>query len=370
MTDNQTKPEALPTTAVNASPSVLSDLLESDDLLANEILSLIGGLEHYTNHRHHTSKNFSLSLEDANEPGLLSKIIDGIIRFLVRMAKDIENGTVGISLTLGRLLDRAETINTSSRSVRRTNKSTKFDITTRIQNLSVNYRVVNDPQRLLMYLKSVDQIVRKFYQYQNDSLVNVIPGLTTIRPSDVDSVERMVSLLEPVSPVSFAKTSGFSDRGFRKDGPHLLGNQQLIVIDKNVSSEGIERLVGQEFVLQPSDDEPKGPPAKITFDSFARTTEQSILRQVIATLTDLNAKISVLSRNRRTSRVESLVSYLERLRREVDNQVYQGDSLDRANKIIQLVETYNNWLVNPYLGLLALTCRNMSAILNVCDANN
>jgi hypothetical protein len=359
-----------PTEGVQANPKVLSDLLEADDLLAAEILTLIGSVEHYRNDRHRSTKQFTLGLEAEEEHGMFMRLLDSLITFLIRMVKDVTDGSMGLSINLAKIINRAEQINTTSRANRRTNKDGKFKIETRVSNLSINYKTINDPQRILMYLKSEDQIVRKYFRYQDEELLKIVPAIMSLRPTDDRAVEVLASLLSNVSPLGFAKVNGFSDRGSRLVGPHMLGNQQLIVLDKNPTGEFHEQLIGQEFLLQPSDAEPKIPPAYIEFDVFAKTIEQSILRQVIATATDLSSKTGVISRARRASRIGELVKYLERIRKDVASGAYQGADLQAATNFILLLEAFDNWLVNPYLSLLSLMVRNMSAVLNVCEANN
>jgi hypothetical protein len=359
-----------PTEGVQANPKVLSDLLEADDLLAAEILTLIGSVEHYRNDRQRSTKQFALGLEAGEDQNLFMRLLDTLIRFLSRMIEDVANGTAGISLNLVKIINRAEQINTESRANHRVNKEGKFKIDTRLQNLSINFRIINDPQRLMMYLKSVDQMVRKYYRWQDDELLKLIPAIMTIRPTEPNALDTLVNLLSNVSPVGFAKVNGFNDQGSRFMGPHMLGNQQLIVLNKNPEGEQFEQLIGQEFLLQPSDAEPKSPPEYVEFDVFARSIEQSILRQVIATATDLSTRIGVMARGRRSTRVGDLIKYLDAIRKDVANGVYEGADLQAATNYILLLEAFNNWLVNPYLSLLALMTRNMSAILNVCDANN
>lgn len=347
----------------------MTDTLEQDETIYHKLSKLIAGLEYYDNPKHVTPRGLSLSLE-ADDSGFLSRLIDALIKFLIRMIDDLTEGSTAISLNLNRIVTRAENINTASRATRRVNKDGKFKIETRLPNLCVNFKVINDPQRILMYLKSVDVIVRKYFRYQEDDLLRVIPIITRLNPAGEGDLDQLIAILNNVSPFAFANSAGFSDDGPRMTGPHLLGNQQLIVISKTPNGDPVERLTGQEFVLQPSDTEPKAPPEFIEFDVFARTIEQSILRQVIVTASELATRIGMLARMRRNNRVKEIVSFLEVIRNDVNAGKYEGESLQTATAFIQLLEAFDNWLVNPYLNLLALSCRNMSAILNVCEANN
>lgn len=344
----------------------MSDVLE--DIPFQPTL-LSSGIEQYHNPRHVTQRGLSLGLEK-DDTGLLSRLINALIKFLIRMMDDLTEGTTAVSLNLNRIITRAENINTASRASSRVNREPVFKINTRIANLCVNFKPINDPQRILMYLKTVDQIVRNYFKYQDEQLLSVIPVITQLNPASPTDLDQLLSILGNVSPVAFARGAGFSDETNRMVGPHLLGNQQLLVLNKNYDGDQVEQLTGQEFVLQSSDHEVKAPPLFIQYDVFARTIEQSILRQIIATSRDLAARIGMLARHRRSTRVKAIVTYLEVIRKNVEQNRYEGEALVNATAFITLIEAYDNWLVNPYLNLLALSCRNMSAVLNVCEANN
>lgn len=330
---------------------------------------LSDGIERYNNPRHSILKTFSLGLE-AHDENYLSRLLDALIKFLVRMMEDIKDGSLAINVNLHRIITRAELIDTSSRTTSRANSNPTFTVTTRIQNLCINNRPINDPQRLMMYLKSVDQIIRNYFKYQEEELLKVIPLITQLSPRRPGDLDRLIALMKNVSPIKFAEGAGFSKDGHRMVGPHLLGNQQLLVISKAPDSNQIENLIGQEFVLQPSDLTPKAVPNEIVFNVFAGTTERSIIHQVLVTSRDLVNRIGLMARTRRSNRIKDIISQLELIRNDVVKGNYDGDDLTSATSFIQLLETFNNWLVNPYLNLLSLSCRNMSAILNVCEANN
>lgn len=359
----------VPLVAANAQADVISELMELDPELARKIVQEVAGLEYYHNPRHATPKTFSLGLE-AEDHSVLMRILESLIKFIGRMIEDVTTGTTAISLNLHKIQTRAEEISTASRAARRTNKGNKIKIETRIQNLCINFKPIKDPQSLLMYLKSVDATIRKYFKYQDEELLKVIPTVTQLNATNPLHLDTLVNVLKNVSPSAFAMGAGFAHQGSRYAGPHLLGNQQLMVITKYPQGDAVERLAGEEFILQPSDMEPKPLPEFLEFDLFPPTTEQSILRQIIATTHDLGHRIGVMARMRRNRRVTDLSNYLERIRNEIAAGQLTSEQLQTAGAFIQLLEAFDNWLVNPYLNLLALSCRNMSAVLNVCEANN
>lgn len=344
----------------------MSDIL---DEIPFQPTILSSGIEQYLNPRHTTHRGLSLGMEQ-HDSSFLSRLIDGLIKFLVRMMDDLTDGSTAISLNLNRVITRAENINTVSRTTHRNNKGSSFKIETRLANLSVNFKPVNDPQRLLMYLKTSDVIIRNYFKYQEEELLKVIPSITRMNPGSSTDLDQLVAILNNVSPFAFASSAGFNADNNRMIGPHILGNQQLLVLSKTPDGDPIEQLTGQEFLLQSSDHEVKAPPPFIEYDVFARSIEQSILRQIISTAHDLASRIGMLARLRRSNRVKEVVTYLDLIRKDINQDKYQGEALENAIAFIKLIEAFNNWLVNPYLNLLALSCRNMSAVLNVCEANN
>lgn len=344
----------------------MSDIL---DEIPFQPTLLSSGIEQYHNPRHVTQRGFSLSMEQ-HDSSFLSRLIDGLIKFLVRMMDDLTDGSTAISLNLNRVITRAENINTASRATGRKTRDTTFKVETRLANLSINFKPINDPQRLLMYLKSSDVLIRNYFKYQEEQLLKVIPNITRLNPGSSGDLDQLVAILNNVSPFAFARSAGFSVDTNRMVGPHILGNQQLMVLSKTPDGDQVEQLTGQEFLLQSSDHEVKTPPPFLEFDVFARTIEQSILREIITTAHDLAARIGMFARLRRSNRVKEVISYLDIIRKDVNFGKYEGETLQTATAFITLIEAFNNWLVNPYLNLLALSCRNMSAILNVCEANN
>lgn len=360
-----------PTTAVNASPDVMSALMELSPEIADEILAMVHGIEHYKNIRSIVApRQFSLSLESEDQANLLSRLVDALIRFLTRLMTDIANGTATMSFALGKVGNRAELINTESRAMRRTNRKDTFTIDTRIHNLCLNYRPVSDPQQLLMIIRNNDNVIKQYFRYQNIDLPDTIPRIIRIDPITETAVIDLIQILTPVSPIARATQMQFTGDESALVSPQLLGNQRLHAMSKNPHASAVEQLAGQEWLLMPSSDNPRPLPVSITYNTFASTIEQSILRAVISTTHDLEANFGIVSRNRRASRVGDLTRYLERIRNNVITRKLDGESLVRAKQIIQLLEAYCSWMVNPYLNMMGLYVRNSNAVLNVCAANN
>lgn len=358
------------TTAVNASPDVMSRLMELSPEIADEILELVHGIEHYKNIRRYKPRQLNLGMEVENQENLLERMIDAIIRFLTRFIKDVMDGTATLSFALGKLHNRAELINTESRSRRRSNRTDEFQILTRIHNLCINYRPISDPQNLLMLMKANNVVSKNYFKYQNVDLPNIIPSLITIDPTAETSVIAMIELLSPVSPMNKAKAFGFTGDDSSKASVHLFGNQGLHALCKNPVGDAVDQLAGQEWLLLPASDNPKPAPASITYKVFASTIEQSILREVIATTADIESNFGIVSRNRRSLRIDDLTRYLEKLRNNIIARNYDAQATERAKQLVRLLEAYCTWLINPYLNMMHLYLRNTTAVLNVCEANN
>jgi len=362
--------EPCPTTSVNGSPEVMGELLELDPIIADEIMYLVAGVEQYKNLRIPKQKLFELSLESQETGSQISHLIDFLIRFIKRVLRDVNEGGFALGFSLGKLVNRAETINTTLRTKRRLNRTTTFTLTTRVANLCVNYKPINDPQQLLMFLKSTDYTFRNYFKYQNVELPSIIPFLATLIPEDPESVFKLTELLGPVSPMNKGLALGLNSTQTGFASPNFLGNQRLHIIDKSPNGDAVEKLVGQEFLILPSSDNPRPIPDSITYTVFASTIEQSLLRQIITTGNDLENNFGLVSRNRRASRLDDLAKYLENTRNRITRGQFDAETQERANQIVRLLETYSTWLANPYLNMMALYIRNMTAILNVCEANN
>ncbi len=362
--------ELAPTTAVNAAPDVMSTLMELSPEISDEILELVHGIEHYKNIRINKQKLFSLSLESEDQSSLVSRILDALIRFITRFIKDVYEGTATLSFSLGKIHNRAELINTTSRTTRKTNRSDSFIINTRVHNLCINYKPISDPQQLLMQLKSNDLVCRNYFRYQNVHLPEVIPKLLRIDPRSETSVLDLVSILNPISPISVAEAFNFSGDNTSRVSVQLFGNQRLHALSKNPVGDLVERLVGQEWLLLPASDNPRPIPESVKYSVFAASIEQSILREIINTTADLEANFGIVSRNRRATRVDDLTRYLEKLRNGISSGQYTEEVLERTNQIVRLLEAYCTWLVNPYLNMMSLFIRNATAVLNVCESNN
>lgn len=327
-------------------------------------------IKEHGNIRLPSTRGFELGLEAEDPSNFLSKLIDSLIRFLKRFAADLFDGSAGMSMTLGRIHHRAEQINTESRARGRTNRGETFNIETRIKNLCINYKAISDPQQLLLLTKSTDPLFKAYFRYQNHELPAVIPSLVTVDPRDPESVIKVVELLSPISPIAKAAAMGMQGDNAGRSSVPLLGNQRLHATSKHSVGDAVEQLSGQEWLLTAVNDNPKPLPRSIEFSVFASTIEQSMLRQVIATVSDIEANFSIMSRNRRGIRIDDLLRYLERIRNAINTGQYDAESMTRANQIVNMLNAYNHWLVSPYLDLMSLYIGNSTALLNVCDANN
>lgn len=359
-----------PTTAVNAAPDVMSALMELSPEISDEILELVHGIEHYKNIRLYKSRQFQLGIESEEQTSVISRLIDALISFLTRFMNDVFEGTASLSFALGKVVNRAELISTESRTTRRTNRKDEFKVDTRIQNLCVNYRPINDPQQLLMIMRSNDQLIKSYFRYQNVELPETITQLVRIDPASETAVIEMVEVLTKVSPMVKAASFQLTGDSASLGSIQLLGNQRLHAMSKNSTGAVVEQLAGQEWLLLPSSDQPRPLPQHITYQTFASTIEQSLLRQVISTSTDLESNFGIVSRNRRASRVADLKRYLERLRNGIVTKRYDDEASERATQLIRMLEAYSAWMVNPYLNMMGLYIRNANAVLNVCAANN
>lgn len=338
--------------------------------IAKTIMEVVQGVEQYKNIRLYKPRQLQITLESEGQASLLSRLIDALISFLNRFIKDVQDGTATLSFSLGRVINRAELINTEASAARRGNRKEEFVIDTRINNLCVNYRAITDPQQLMMHIKNNDNMLKAYFRYQNQELPDTIPQLVRIDPTNETAVLTMVDILAKVSPLTKATSFQFNGDAGSMASIQLLGNQRLHALAKNSASDSVDYIAGQEWLLLPASDEPKPMPQKLVYKTFATTIEQSILRQVIATASDIESNFGIVSRNRRANRISELMQYLERLRNNIAMGRYDDASTVRATQLVRLLEAYSSWMVNPYLSMMSLYIRNATAVLNVCAGNN
>ncbi|BEG72740.1 hypothetical protein [Pseudomonas phage vB_PaeM_PS119XW] len=348
------------------SPAALSALLEKDEVTANRILDLIGGFENYPMFERE-SHLLDLGCEDFK--GTVVGILDKVIAFLNRIMEDMFDGSLALSLAFDNILLRVEELNTLTRTTARRSKEPTFDVTTRIQNLCVRYKAINEVQGLIANLKNLEQIGKQFFDYNNEELIRAAFHI----PQRITTAEELNKLVETImlsNPVKMVSSNPlYSHRGYRHESLHLMGNYQVVVLDKSPEATGIDRMLGISVKLDNSERDPLPLPDLIKFQHFSGPVQITVLRQVEKMAEMFNRASGMSIRHRRKERIRSMLNIVKGIRNQIVNDQVEGADEAILRQFVEVLERYIDWLANPYLGILALAGRNLNAVLNVCRSN-
>lgn len=342
----------------------LSDLMESDPLLEQEILYLSGGVESYKDRNQRTNFPITLSLEDSNST--LVKVIERILRYLQNMIKDVFDGSAASAVVLSKVHSRAEELATNSRFARRNSQKTEFEIATRIQNLSVKYKPISDPQVLLQHLKVFNNIIGDVYRYLTVTVYGCFEDLIKYDPLN-GSIEGLAASVVNSSPAQLMNTGRFINQGLQLTSPQLLGNQKIVVTNKRPDGSPLDKLLACNMTLENAELEPREIPNSIKYNRFGISLEQSLIREVISVIQTLGQYNNLNRRSIRRQRMQLVVdriAAIQKIADEVDTVTSQN-----VHNYIRMLEVYSGWMMSPYVGMIALTHRNLTAVLNVCEGN-
>jgi len=342
--------------------SYIAQLLSTDNDTALSVLRLVDSTEAFEDHPKPIDLDlFTVSQEDMATNSL--KALKTIFGWTKSVAKQIFNEMTNMELVARYLAFHAQNIETMSRD-RRT--SSQFNnkplvVSTRVANLCLRYEPVKDAGALLTALRILNNTARDYYDYNNDDLLKVADRL----PSLLHDADVLQGALTGVSPAKLFRSASFYPASEPETHvtAHLLGNHRL-----SVRTQYGTGLLDQRFTVRlvPSDIAPRPVPNAIEFKRFSMQTMDQILRQVqdiAKRLLDINTP---LTRQRRMARIERISLLSSKIAREIQTNGFEAD---RHRKVIALVNQYNDWIVSPYRELYGLICRDLRAVLNVCELN-
>lgn len=351
------------------SPEYLSDLLESGEQEAAKVLELLGSSEEYKSVRRELDNVLNLSYSNEDYKDVLLTLLDKIIQFLKSLAKSTSDGSLAMSITYERILMRVRRLFTETNVSSRHSKESSFAVKTRLQNLCVRYKPISDVQLLITSLKNLDNVSKTYFNYINNDILPAGNDIVTNIRSDKD-LQEIVGKLERINPLNMAnENSYFSDRGYRIESLHLMGNHQLTISNGRPDASGSDKLLGINVDLVTSEFDPLPLPEVINFEKFGITTQKTVLRLVESIATNLNKYTTISVRHNRQRNIDRLVTHITSIRNGVANTGIDSTQKELYDNYILLIEKYIDWLSSPYLGLLALSSRNLSATLNVCESN-
>lgn len=364
-----TEPQEAAQSVQGPTPHELAMMIAGDDDRAKQILRIVEGSEDFkivhdslTHDSALALPTLSLEAFGSDSASLLSRIIEWLKK-LIDTVFDEMTAHQGAVMYVERA---AADLKVMSRD-RRTHSvsSGTFKVDTRVQNLCVRYRPIEQANGLVMALRNMDKLLRAYYGYQPLQAAPQI--LSAANGADEAGV---VQQMQSASPMKL-QTSGavFSHPevdNWLASAP-LMGNVRL-VLKKRESGSDVDRIRGMMLRLLPEEVTPRPMPTSIDFVRFSLSNSDQLLSQIQDTARFM-ANINQASvRAQRKRQLETVVGFLTNLQREAGRSS-EPASVDRIATIAGLVEQYVDWIVNPYNSLYGLACRNLRAALRVCELN-
>lgn len=364
--DEEEKPEGLVAGMIPGNAQVLSDLMETDDELGKQISYLMGGVEHYHNLNQRTRFPLAISVEEATFD--IKAIIERILKYLANLTKDIFDGSMLASLAIEGVISRAENLLLDGRTAKRNHKTNNFVISTRIQNLSVRYKAISDPQQLLIQLKVLGRVVSAIMTYLTYTVYNGYEALINFNPLN-ESLDKVAGEILVSSPATLKNDILFKNNGYTITSPQLLGCQKLVVNNTRHDSSLLEQVLGASMALYTAESEPLPLPMSVKFDRFSLSLEKNLLTEVISIATTISNTNTLSRRTNRRNKLMLITSRISDMNRLMDGSSHTESEVKSVRGYISLLETYSGWISTPYVSLIALTQRNLTAVLNVCEGN-
>lgn len=344
-------------------PKYIAELLSTDDESTLSVLRLLDSVEDYETEHPISTDLFSMEFSQEDLMSNSVSALKTIFNWTKKVAKSVFSDMTNYELVARYLAFNAANIQTLSRD-RRTSQiydNKPLVINTRIANLSVRYEPVKDVPSLLTALRIMVNVVKDYYSYNGEELLKIADRL----PQLLSNIEQLESALHNSSPARLFRSSSFSqstDPSLHVS-QHILGCHRVSI--KTQSSNGV--LDNRYTVrLVPSDINPRPLPAQIEFRRFPLPAMDQVLRLVIDLAEYLQEINTPMIRQRRMARLERIALVTQKVAKEIESGNFDSE---HHRKVIALVNQYNDWITSPYKELYGLVCRNLRAVLNVCEIN-
>ncbi|ARV77265.1 internal head protein [Pseudomonas phage Noxifer] len=348
---------------VSNNAKYIAELLSTDNENALSVLRLVDSTEDYHSHPPIDPNLFSVEVSQEDMAQSSLSALKTIFGWTKSVAKQIFNDMTNYELIARYLSFHAANIQTLARDRRKTTQFTNAPlvVNTRIANLSIRYEPVKDVAGLLTALRILSNVTKDYYSYNDDNLLKVADRL----PSMIHDADMLQGALVNASPAQLMRTTSFYP-GNEPDThvtAHMLGCHRVSI--KTQYGTGV---LDQRFTVRlvPSDTTPRPLPDKIEFKRFTIQAMDQVLRQVQDIAAYLQEVNTPMIRQRRMARIERISLLTTKVAKEIQTT---GFDSERHRKVIALVNQYNDWITSPYKELYGLVCRDLRAVLNVCELN-
>ena len=307
---------------------------------------------------------FSVEVSQEDMASSSLKALKTIMGWTATVAKQLFNEMTNMELVARYLSYHAANIQTLSRDRR---NSTAFGnepltVSTRVVSLSVRYEPVTNVASLLTHLRTLAVTTKGYYNYNNEDLLKIVDRL----PNMLSDPENLEAAISGVSPAKLLRNGNFfpsTIEGVSVSG-HLLGCHRL-----SVRTQDNVGMLDHRYTVRliPSDITPRPLPGSFQFKRFPMTAQDQVLNLVIDLAEFLQEVNTPMVRQRRMARLERLSLITNRVAREIEGGQFDAE---RHRKVIAVVNQYNDWITSPYKELYGLVCRDLRAVLNVCEMNS
>jgi hypothetical protein len=350
---------------VTSDPKHLATLLGTDDETARRVLHYVEGIEEYQPRL----RVLQDTLPDLGLEGFTDTVLEwlkAILDFLKDVMEDYIQEMGAAELSADWLRSESENLLIMSRE-RKTLQTGNLEITSRVANLSLRYRPVKDIGSLILALRVNEQVCRGYYKYADQVLGQGVSGLTAIGRNGGNAEVLAQGMLDKSPRVLIGTLlKPLNDQNNAWGSAPLLGNQRLVLVSPDADS--AQQSVKQTRLrIRTSEVIPQASVAKFNLPAFNLQQSDVCLKQIITMADVLLSHNKGETRSRRRQRLQDIAKAIE----AIMAKVAAGDESQAAalKQTAALLETLADWLVDPFMELYKLTCRNMRAALNVCDLN-
>lgn len=350
---------------IETNPAHLAELLGTDSEMASRVLRYVEGVEEYQPR----IQELQDRLPELGLEGFTDTVIEwlkAILDFLKDVMEDYVQEMGAAELSASWLRSESENLMIMSRD-RRSLKNEPILVKSRVPNLSLRYKPVKDIASLINALKANQTVCETYYQYADQVLGNGVGTLAAIARNSGDPEALAEAMLNKSPRQLIGKLlQPLTDQNNAWGSQPLLGNQRLVLVSPDADS-AQESVRQTRLRIRTFDMIPQGQVYEVSLPRFNTSQSDACLKQIIAMADTLLKHNRGDTRNRRRSRMVEISKAIDSLLVKVQ----RGDESQAATlkQTAALLQTLSDWLVDPFMELYKLTCRNMRAALNVCDLN-